>query len=284
MIIEAGRAEQQYWRDLWHYRELFCFLAWRDLLVRYKQTSVGVLWALLRPLLTTFVATVVFGFLARSAEDAKLSSGKSPYPILVLAAALPWQLFSSALMESSGSLVGNANLISKVYFPRLVVPASAVIASMVDFLISAILLGLVMLWYHFDPAYRYAPTWRLLALPVFAFLAVAASAGAGLWMSSLTVKYRDFRFLVPLIVQYGFFISPVGYSSEKVSARLGEGARVVYSLNPMAGIIDGFRWSVLGTNEVDGRSFIVSISVVVFLVVTGIWYFRRTERSFADVI
>ncbi len=269
LVIEAGQTEFHYWRDIWRYRELFYFLAWRDILVRYKQTVIGILWALLRPLLTMLVFTFVFGKLA------KLPSGGVPYPILVFSAMLPWQFFSSALSDSSGSLIGNANLISKIYFPRIVVPASTIIVCIVDFLISfAIMIGL-MVWYKFMPG------WTILTLPLFCLMATAASLGAGMWLSALTVKYRDFRYVVPFFVQFGLYISPVGFSSSVVPAKW----RLLYSINPMVGVIDGFRWAILGgENAIYWPGFILSLSLVAALIVTGVWYFRRTERGFADVI
>lgn len=269
LIIEAGRTESQYWRDLWRYRELFYFLAWRDILVRYKQTAIGVVWALLRPFLTMVVFTVVFGRIA------KLPTNGIPYPILVFAAMLPWQFFSTSLSEASNSLVGNANLISKVYFPRLIIPAGAVITSMVDFFISFVLLAVLMLWY------RFAPDWRLLTLPGFTILAFLAALGPGLYLTALNVKYRDFRYVIPFIVQFGLFISPVGFSSDVIPEKW----RLLYSLNPMVGVIDGFRWSICrGAAELYVPGFLLSLAVTAFFLWLGIWYFRRTEKTFADVI
>jgi lipopolysaccharide transport system permease protein len=269
LIIEAGRTERQYWQDLWRYRELFYFLAWRDILVRYKQTAIGVAWALIRPFLTMVVFTVVFGNLA------KLPSEGVPYPILVFSAMLPWQFFSNSLSECSSSLVANSNLISKVYFPRLIVPVSAVVVSFVDFMISGIILLGLMAWYN------YIPSWRILMLPVFIAIAFAASIGAGLWLASLTVKYRDFRFVVPFIVQFGLYISPVGFSSSIVP----EQWRLLYSLNPMVGVIDGFRWSILGgESKLYWPGFSLSLLLVLIFLITGIAYFRKMERTFADVI
>jgi len=269
LIIEAGRSEREYWRDLWRYRELFYFLAWRDLLVRYKQTFVGVAWSLIRPLLTVLVLTVVFG------RFGKMPSGGSPYPLLALCGMLPWQFFSSALSESGSSLVSNSNLISKVYFPRLVIPASSVITSFVDFLITALFLVIMLIWY------RVLPPPHVVLFPVFVLLAFAASFGAGLWIAALMVKYRDFRFIVPFIVQFGLYISPVGYESNVVPSRF----RLVYSLNPMVGVIDGFRWCVLGGEHVIyWPGMAVSFAAVTAMVASGIWYFRKTERTFADVI
>jgi lipopolysaccharide transport system permease protein len=268
-VIEAGRTERQYWKDLWRYRELFYFLAWRDILVRYKQTTIGIAWALIRPLLTMVVFTVVFGTLA------KLPSGGAPYPILVFAGMLPWQFFANALSECSNSLIANNNLISKVYFPRLIIPASSVIVSFVDFLISGMILLALMIGYNF------VPSWRILTLPFFIAIAFAAAMGAGLWLAALNVKYRDFRYIVPFIVQFGLYISPVGFSSSIIP----EQWRLLYSLNPMVGVIDGFRWAILGRNvALDWQGFGLSTTLVLLLLGSGIWYFRKTERTFADVI
>jgi lipopolysaccharide transport system permease protein len=269
LIIEAGRTEQQYWKDLWRYRELFYFLAWRDILVRYKQTSIGIAWALIRPFLTMVVFTVVFGQLA------KLPSQGVPYPILVFSGMLPWQFFANSLSECSNSLVSNSNLISKVYFPRLVVPTSAVVVSFVDFLISGMILLALMIFYDF------VPSWRILTLPLFIGIAFAASMGAGLWFASLNVQYRDFRYIVPFIVQFGLYISPVGFSSSLVPEKW----RFIYSLNPMVGVIDGFRWAILGSeSNLYLPGFILSLILVFSLLFSGIWYFRKMERKFADVI
>lgn len=270
LLIEVGRTEKNYWRDLWRYRELFYFLAWRDILVRYKQTVIGLAWALLRPFLTMLIFTFVFH------RVAKLDAPEAvPYPLLVFAAMLPWQFFATALSESSNSLIGNANLISKVYFPRLIVPASSVITSFVDFLITLGLMALMMLWYGF------APDWRLLALPLFIALAFAAAFGAGLWLCALNVKYRDFRYIVPFIVQFGLYVSPVGFSSSVVPARW----QLLYACNPMVGVIDGFRWSLLqGKAPLPTLSLTISISLTLLLCLTGILYFRKTEKTFADVI
>ena len=269
LVIEAGRAESQYWKDLWRYRELFYFLAWRDILVRYKQTMIGIAWALIRPFLTMIVFTFLFGKLA------KLPSHGAPYPILVFAAMLPWQFFANALSECSNSLITNANLISKVYFPRLIVPASAVIVSFVDFMISGIILLALMAWYNF------VPSWRILTLPVFILIGFAAAMGGGLCLSALNVKYRDFRYIVPFIVQFGLYISPVGFSSSVVP----EQWRLLYSLNPMVGVIDGFRWAILGREaKLYWPGFMLSVGLVTLLLGIGIRYFRKMERSFADVI
>lgn len=269
LIIEAGRTEKQYWQDLWRYRELFYFLAWRDILVRYKQTAIGVAWALIQPFLTMIVFTIIFG------RVAKLPSDGVPYPILVFAGMLPWQFFANSLSACSNSLMSNANLISKVYFPRLVVPSSAVVVSFVDFMISGIILLGLMAWYNF------VPSWRILMLPIFIVIAAATAMGAGLWFASLTVQYRDFRYIVPFCVQFGLYVSPVGFSSNVVP----EQWRLIYSLNPMVGVIDGFRWAILGTEtQLYWPGFLLSLSIVFLFLATGIWYFRRMERTFADVI
>lgn len=270
LVIEAGRAERHYWRDLWRYRELLFFLAWRDVLVRYKQTAIGVLWAVLRPLLTMTAFTLVFGKLA------KLPSGSDvPYAMLVIAGLLPWQFFSNAFSEAGNSLIANANMISKVYFPRLVVPASAVIVSFVDFLVSSAILGGLMFWYGF------VPDWHMLTLPLFMLMALAAAAGAGLWVAALNVKYRDFRFVVPFVAQIGLYISPVGFISDIVP----EQWRLLYSINPMVGVIDGFRWALLrGAAPFYWPGFMLSLLLLLLILVAGVVYFRKTERSFADVI
>lgn len=269
LTLEAGRIDRQYWRDLWKYRELLYFLAWRDILVRYKQTAIGIAWALLRPLLTMIVFSVIFGGLA------KLPAQGVPYPILVFSAMLPWQFFSNALSDSSNSLTVNSNLLSKVYFPRLLVPMSSVIVSFVDFLISGMVLLGLMAWYNF------VPNWRILTLPAFILIAFAAAIGAGLWLAALNVKYRDFRYIVPFIVQFGLYVSPVGFSSNIVP----EQWRWLYSLNPMVGVIDGFRWAILGENAtLHLPGFITSLTLVLLLLISGIRYFRKMEESFADII
>lgn len=267
LVIEAGRTEHHYWKDLWRYRELFYFLAWRDILVRYKQTAIGIAWALIRPLLTTVVFVFVFG------KVAKLSSDGVPYPIFVFAALLPWQFFANAFAEAGNSLISNANMISKVFFPRLVVPASAVIVGFVDFLISGVLLAGSMLWYGV------VPDWRIVALPLFLILAVAIAMGAGLWIAALNVQYRDFRYIIPFVVQFGLYVSPVGFSSAVVP----EQWRLLYSLNPMVGVIDGFRWAILGS-QLYWPGVALSLALVLVIAITGFLYFRKVEKYFADVI
>ncbi len=269
LTIEAGRAELHYWKDIWRFRELFLFLSWRDILVRYKQMVIGIAWSVLRPLLTMIVFAVVFGKLA------KLPSEGVPYPILVYVAMLPWQFFANSLTESSNSLIANANLLSKVYFPRLIIPVSSVIVSLVDFFITSVILVLLMAWYGFYPS------WKVVALPGFLLLAFITSFGFGLWMAALNVKYRDFRYIVPFIVQCGLFISPVGFSSNIVPEKW----RLLYSINPMVGIVDGFRWAVLGGSAgIYWPGLCFSIIVSFSVLVLGIRYFRKTERFFADVI
>jgi len=269
LIIEADRTERQYWWDLWRYRELFYFLAWRDLLVRYKQTVVGVSWSLVRPLLTMLILSFVFGKLS------KMPSSGVPYPLLVFCGMLPWMFFSTALSECGNSLVQNASLISKIYFPRLVIIVSSVITSFVDFMISAGFLAVLMMWYH------YRPPAAIVLLPFMVLLAFGVSLGVGLWIAALMVEYRDFRIIVPFLVQFGLYISPVGFQSSVVPAKY----QLLFSLNPMVGVIDGFRWCLLGTHGLTlWRSLTIALLDVVVLVATGIWYFRKTERTFADVI
>jgi lipopolysaccharide transport system permease protein len=268
LVIEPGLAAKNYWGDLWRYRELMYFLAWRDIVVRYKQTAIGVAWALLRPALTMLVF-VVFRRLVG------IESGRVPDPVLVFAAVLPWQFFSTALSESSSSLIGNAGLISKVYFPRLIIPWAAVVTAFVDFLITLSLLAALMLWY------QVAPGWQLLILPLFALLAFGLSLGIGLFLAALNVEYRDFRYIVPFIVQFGLFVSPVAFTT----ANIPEGWRTLYALNPMVGIIDGFRWSILGGHlPLEPQAAVLSVAVTGSSLLLGVWYFRRMERSFADVI
>jgi lipopolysaccharide transport system permease protein len=282
LTLEAGRAERHYWRDLWRYRELFIILAQRDISVRYKQTVIGIAWALLQPFLTMIIMTVIFSKVA-----GLHSEGKAPYAIMVFAAMLPWMFFSSALGSSSQSMVGNANLISKVYFPRLIIPASAVVTSFADFLISFFIMIGMMIWYGF------APSWNILALPLFIGVAFLAALGPGLFITALNVKYRDFRYVIPFLVQFGLYASPVGFSStvirerlvQKLGEHLGDQLFLLYSLNPMVGVIDGFRWCILGNNSpLYLPGFFLSLLVVGLFLVLGIWYFRKTEKSFADII
>jgi len=282
LILEPGRATKNYWRDLFHYRELFLILAWRDVIVRYKQTAAGAAWALIQPLMSIVIMTVIFGVLAGLP-----SPHGTPYAIMVCAAMLPWQFFSNALSLASQSVVSNANLISKIYFPRMIVPASSIVVSLVDFLVACSILVGLMAWYHFWP------TWRIVVLPPLVLLAVMAALGPGLIITALTVRYRDFRMIVPFIIQFGMYVCPVGISSDfihdKLIAKLGTGLGtklfMVYSLNPMVGVIDGFRWSILGNaSAFYWPGFVVSVCLTCVLLFVGIYYFRKTERAFADVI
>ena len=267
--IEANKTERHYWADLWRYRELFYILAWRDIAVQYKQTIMGVLWAVIRPLLTMIIFVVVFG------EIAKLPSEGIPYPIFVFAAMLPWTFFATAFASAGNSLIGNANLISKVYFPRLIIPAASIIVAMVDFLISFIILIVLMFWYS------YFPTWHILTLPLFLLLGFFAAFGAGLFIASLNVKYRDFRFIIPFVAQLGLYISPVAFSTTLVPEKY----QLLYYMNPMVAVIDGFRWAISGGQTAFNMTeVIVSIIVVTLLCVFGAIYFRKTEKTFADVI
>lgn len=269
LILEAGRADRQYWHDLWRYRELFFILAWRDVAVRYKQTVIGVAWAFVRPFMTMVIFTVVFGHIA------KLSGEGVPYAVLVYAGLLPWTLFSSVFGDASTSVMSNSNLISKVYFPRLIVPLSTVVVALIDFAVSLSILVALMIWY------RVVPGWQILLLPVFVLLALLVSIGPALWSAATVVKYRDFRFVVPFILQFGLYASPVGFSSGIVPPEW----RLLYNLNPMVGVIDGFRWCIVGgTSPIYLPGFLLSLVVTGFLLWLGIWSFRRTERAFADLI
>ncbi len=270
LILEAGRTERNYWSDLWHYRELFAILAWRDVAVRYKQTVIGIAWAVLRPFLTMVVFTVVFGRLAKLPSD-----GSAPYPVLGFAGMLPWFLFSSILSEASGSIAGNSNLVGKVYFPRIIIPSSSAVVALVDFAINLALLFAIMAWFGFLPG------WQIVFLPLFVLLAIVASLGPALFITALNVKYRDFRYIIPFIVQFGLYVSPVGFSSAVVP----EAWRFWYSLNPVVGVIDGFRWCLLGgESQLYLPGFLMSLGVVAFFLWLGVSYFRRTERTFADLL
>jgi len=268
LVIEPGMTAKNYWRDLWHYRELIYFLAWRDTAVRYKQTGIGIAWALIRPALTMLVFVGfrrLIGF----------PPGSVPEPILVFAAVLPWQFFSSALADAAASLIGNANLISKIYFPRLLIPLAAVATTVIDFAITLALLIVLMLWY------RFLPGWQIVVLPLFLLLAFSLAFGFGLLFAALNVEYRDFRFIVPFMVQFGLFVSPIAFSTTDVPAQW----RALYALNPMVGIIDGFRWSLLGGRvTLDAQSTTISVAVTAAVLALGLWYFRRMEHSFADRI
>lgn len=270
LIIEPGRSDKNYWQDLWRYRELFYILSWRDIKVRYKQTVIGVAWSLIRPLLTMLIFTIVFSLIAKLPAE-----GTSPYAMMVFAGLLPWQFFSNSLTESSNSLVGNTNLISKVYFPRLIIPATSIITSFVDFLISFVVMIALMFYYQF------VPSWQILLLPFFTIVAFLASFGAGLLLTTLNVKFRDFRYIVPFIVQLGLYISPVGFSSSVIPEKW----RLIYSLNPMVGVIDGFRWCILGgESKIYWPGFMTSFGITILLIWYAVRYFRKMEKSFADYI
>jgi lipopolysaccharide transport system permease protein len=272
--LKAGEGEKHYWLDLWRYRELFAVLAWRDVAVRYKQTIVGVAWSLLQPFLVMIIMTVVFGRLAGLHSD-----GSVPYAIMVFSGMLPWQFFANSLFTSGQSLTGNSSLISKVYFPRLIVPASTVVVAVIDFLLSLLILSAMMVFY------RFMPSWHILVLPLLLILAFVTSLGPGVLVAALNVKYRDFRFLLPFVIQFGLYICPVGFSSSVVREKLGDGLFLLYSLNPMVGVIDGFRWAILGpAANFYLPSFLVSIVVSALMLGIGIWYFRKMERTFADII
>jgi lipopolysaccharide transport system permease protein len=270
LVLEAGRAERNYWADLWVYRELFAILAWRDVAVQYKQTVIGASWAVVRPLLTMIIFTFVFGHLAKLPSE-----GDVPYPVLVMAGMLPWFLFSTILNNASNSLVQNANLIGKVYFPRLIVPVASAVVALVDFVITLALLLIMML------AFGLLPDWRLVCLPAFVVLAVLASLGPALILTALNVKYRDFRFIIPFIVQFGLYVSPVGFSSSIVP----EQWRLLYAMNPVVGVIDGFRWCLLGgETQIYWPGFAVSLMVTGVFLWWGIVTFRATEKTFADLV
>jgi lipopolysaccharide transport system permease protein len=270
LVLEAGRAEKHYWADLLRYRELFAILAWRDIAVRYKQTAIGVAWAVVRPFLTMIVFAIIFGRIAKLPSD-----GSAPYPVLVFVGMLPWFLFATILSEASNSLVSNTNLIGKVYFPRIIVPTSSAVVALVDFGISCVLLFLLMLWFGF------LPDWRIIFLPGFILLAVLASLGPAFLLAALDVKYRDFRFIIPFIVQFGLYVSPVGFSSAVVP----EEWRLLYSLNPVVGVIDGFRWSLLGGESLLYLpGFLLSVGIVAAFLWIGVRFFRRTEGVLADFL
>ena len=270
IVLEAGRAERNYWRDLWRYRELFQVLAGRDVAVRYKQTVIGIVWAVMRPFLTMLIFTIIFSRIAKLPSD-----GDAPYALMVLAGLLPWTFFSTALGDASLSLVTNSNLISKVYFPRLIIPTATIVVSFVDLLISFVILVAMMVWY------RFAPTVNILALPLFVILAFLTSLGPGLWITALNVKYRDFRYIIPFMLQFGLYVSPVGFSSTAVP----EQWRLLYSLNPMVGVIDGFRWCILGGNsQIYWPSLVSTAVITVFFLWLGIRQFRKMEKTFADLI
>ena len=270
LVIQPGVAERHYWQDLWRYRELFVVLAWRDVAVRYKQTVIGLAWALIQPLATMLIFSTIFGKVAKLPTE-----GLAPYTLMVYAGLLPWQLFSTSLTGAAGSLIGNANLISKVYFPRLIVPTASVVVAFIDFLVGFAILLALMLWYQF------LPSWQILTLPLFIVMAFLASLGPGLWITALNVKYRDFRYIIPFLVQFGLFVSPVGFSSSVIPDAL----KTLYYLNPMVGVIDGFRWAILGgESELNPMGFSLSCGIICFFLWLGVRKFRKMERSFADLI
>lgn len=269
-IIKAGQKESHYWIDLWHYRELFQVLAWRDLSARYKQTAIGVIWTVARPLLSMVALTIIFGHIANLPSD-----GAAPYSLMVFAGMLPWTLFSTGLTEASNSLINNSNLISKVYFPRLIVPTASIVVAFVDFLISFVILGAMMAWFGF------LPSWQIVFLPLCIVLAFLATLGPSLWFTALNVRYRDFRYIIPFVVQFGMYITPVGFSSSVIPEKW----RLVYALNPMVGVIDGFRWCILGgDSDFYLSNMSISIAVTSFFLWFGIRKFRKLERKFADLI
>lgn len=269
LVLEPGRSDKRYWRDIWDYRELFFILAWRDVAVRYKQTVIGVAWALVRPFITMVVFSLLFGRIA------KLPSLGVPYPIMVFSGMLPWFLFSTILTDASSSLVASSNLVSKVYFPRIIIPSATAVVALVDLGVNLLMLAALMVWFGF------VPTWRILFLPIFVLFGTFASLGPALLLTALNVKYRDFRYIIPFIVQFGLYVSPVGFSSAVVPAKW----RLWYYLNPIVGPIDGFRWCLLNSQaSFDVTELAMSAFVTICLLWLGIGYFRATERSFADVI
>lgn len=275
VIIEPGSVESNYWKDLWSFRGLFYFLAWRDILVRYKQTVIGIAWSVVRPLLTIGVMAFI-GWLFNSDVPAGI-----PRILLVSAATLPWQFFSNSFSEAANSLIANSNLLTKVYFPRMIIPASTVIVSLIDFLISFVILIVIMI------VLQFAPSINIIFLPLFLLLALITASGSGLLIAALNVKYRDFRYVIPFVVQFGLYISPVAFSSSDIynSPKIPQALKLIYALNPMVGVIDGFRWSILGSNiQINYQGFILSVIISILMLVAGVWYFRKTEKSFADVI
>jgi lipopolysaccharide transport system permease protein len=270
LVLSAGAINREYWRDIWKFRELMYVLAWRDVAIRYKQTIIGIAWVLLQPLLTMLVFTFIFSKIAKLPTE-----GATPYALMVYSGILPWQLFSGSLLGASGSLVANANLISKVYFPRMIIPLSSMVVSLIDFLVSLVILLGLMVWYKF------VPDWKILTLPLFVAMAIFASIGPGLLIAALNIKYRDFRYVIPFVTQFGLYVSPIGFSSKLVPEKW----QIIYALNPMVGVIDGFRWAILTDVGVfPWVSVVVGASVVLALMFEGVRRFRATERGFADLI
>lgn len=255
-------------REIWRFRELLYFLAWRDIKLRYRQTALGAAWAILQPLLTMVLFSVIFGQLA------KLPSEGLPYPVFTYTALLPWQLFATALTSASNSLVVNQNLISKIYFPRLIMPFSSILAGLLDFAIAFLVLVGMMVFY------RIVPTWGVLVLPLLVLLAVLTSLSVGLWLSALNVRYRDIRYVLPFLTQFWMYATPIAYSAGLVPGKW----RWLYSLNPMTGVVEGFRWALLGKASLDLPQVLLSAGIVLVLLVSGLFYFKRTEATFADVI
>jgi len=269
LIIEPGRVEKNYWKDLFRFKELFLILAWKEFLIRYKQALLGVTWSVIRPVLSMIVFTVIFG------KIAKLPSEGVPYPILVFSGMLPWQFFATSFQQSSNSLVANANLVSKIYFPRIIIPASSIIVGLIDFIISLGILIILMIWYKFTPSIN------ILLIPVFLFLTIVTTYGAGILFAALNVKYRDFRYIIPFVLQFGMYISPVGFSSNVIPQKW----ELIYALNPMVGIINGFRWSIIGGDyQVNWNGLLISCIISLLILIFAVRYFRKTEKKFADVI
>jgi len=270
LVLSAGAINREYWRDIWKFRELMYVLAWRDVAIRYKQTIIGIAWVLLQPVLTMLVFTFIFSKIAKLPTE-----GETPYALMVYSGILPWQLFSGSLLGASGSLVANANLISKVYFPRMIIPFSSMVVSLIDFLVSLVILLGLMVWY------RFVPDWKILTLPLFVAMAILASIGPGLLIAALNIKYRDFRYVIPFVTQFGLYLSPIGFSSKLVPEKW----QIIYALNPMVGVIDGFRWAILtDVGAFPWMSVVLGASVVLVLMFEGVRRFRATERGFADLI
>lgn len=272
IVIGKNTAAKNYWKDLWRYKELFYILSWRDIKVRYKQTVIGAAWGIIKPLLTTIVFFVIFKKVAGLPY-----AGKAPYILMIFAGMLPWQFFSNALNEASNSLIANSNLLTKVYFPRMIVPASSVITSLVDFAITFALMLLMMLFY------RFMPGWQIIFLPIFLLLAFLCAFGVGLFLTTLNVKYRDFRYIMPFIIQFGLYITPVGYTTETLLSKIPQSLHWLFYLNPMVGVIDGFRFCLLG-DTIQWTSVLSSVLISFFFLMLGIWYFRKMEKTFADNI
>ncbi|MBA3680046.1 MAG: ABC transporter permease [Bacteroidetes bacterium] len=276
IIIEAGKANTQYWRDVWSFRNLFSLLAWRDITVRYKQTVIGFAWAIVRPLFTI----VAFSFL-RFLFGGTDSEGSIPYPLMIAAGTLAWALFSTIVNEIANSLVGNANLINKVYFPRIVIPLATTVVCLIDFLISLVIIVAMMIYY------QYVPSFHIFALPLFILLLVVSAIGFGLYFAAVSVKYRDFRYILPFALQIGMYVCPVVYSTASLQEKLANYPSWIFTLykfNPLVNIIDGFRWCMFGDVQLEILPLITSIAVSVLFLILGVFYFRKLENEFADVI